>query len=98
MYRLKMGKLQLLMASVMTSTPMMLSRNPVRAWCEESQSERPVAEPGQYPALGVHGCSRALLPQHSPRKSACGSDPQHQAAPPPSCFNPGAKKGKGSPS
>lgn len=62
MYRLKMGKLQLLMASVMTSTPMMLSRNPVRAWREESQSERPVAEPGQYPALGVHGCSRALLP------------------------------------
>ena len=39
MYRLKMGKLQLLMASVMTSTPMMLSRNPVRAWREESQSE-----------------------------------------------------------
>lgn len=35
-YRLKTGKLQLLMASVMTSTPSMLSRNPARAWCEES--------------------------------------------------------------
>lgn len=39
MCRLKMGKLQLLMASVMTSTPMMLSKNPARAWQEESPSE-----------------------------------------------------------
>lgn len=29
--RLKMGKLQLLMDSVIVSTPMMLSRNPARA-------------------------------------------------------------------
>lgn len=36
-YRLKMGKLQLLMASVITSTPMMLSRKPALAWCEERQ-------------------------------------------------------------
>lgn len=38
-FRLKMGVLQVLMASMMTSTPMMLSRNPARTWFAENQGE-----------------------------------------------------------
>ena len=38
-YRLKTGKAQLLIASMMTSTPMMLSMNPARAWYAENQCE-----------------------------------------------------------
>lgn len=50
-YRLKMGKAQLLIASMMTSTPMMLSMNPARAWYAENQCEGAAAELGQHPSL-----------------------------------------------
>lgn len=58
--RLKMGKAQLLMASVMTSTPMMLSRNPARAWWEESQFNYADTEQHIKCLSSVPGCSRAL--------------------------------------
>lgn len=38
-FRLKMAVLQVLMASMMTSTPTMLSRNPARTWFAENQCE-----------------------------------------------------------
>lgn len=59
--RSNMGMLQLLMASVMTRTPMMLSMNPARAWGEESQSERVGAELGQHLSLRYSRVLGALL-------------------------------------
>ena len=51
LFRSNMGMLQLLMASVMTRTPMTLSMNPARAWGKESQSECMGAELGQHLSL-----------------------------------------------
>lgn len=59
--RSNMGMLQLLMASVMTRTPMMLSMNPARAWGEESQSECVGTELGQHLSLRYSRVLGALL-------------------------------------
>lgn len=94
--RSNMGMLQLLMASVMTRTPMTLSMNPARAWGEESQSECVGAEQGQHLALRYSQVLRDL----SLAKLSLGSPPLSLTCSTRRCpyhdFTPGANRGKGS--
>lgn len=66
--RLKIGKPQLLMARVMTNTPMMLSRNPARAWVRTASVSEQMQR-AQCPPSLVRGAPEPAHQQNFPQKS-----------------------------